>query len=1578
MEFVDNSGHIFSLPSYNKQPIGYEFEETPYIFWFNNNGLNLSVGNYYLQTINLLIELDNFDVSWDDFDNVNIEIKIDHSSVYSLISTETIQNIIKDKIDIKDATIRINNKQLTDTLSNNDLVICKVNTSTNISCVLIPIYVVGYSDNDGSWISNILVHISGNELGEEIWCPISVGGIWQNQLEQLVVNGQNMGVSLPRDILKAVYDSPFRNQNFNETLYNQKLKEYLLNYMNIKGEVGNYRSILNSLEWFGWGKYINISHLLKTDNTVQRQFILDYFNTKTDILESFNTFAQTTLLSLYVPLKKESEDRYGFDYNNGLYGEDTPILDDLLNKMLFVNATPNSEASDDFWYLKPYYRYMFFELGLKLACLKQMYQKYFLPIHMKLKTVSVQDKVYTNDIKLINIASSHITQKNINMISKNDDVIFTGRGLHYFCNQIHYVDENMNEFEAFDDEKDNVYYINDTSLNIPIKFKNNVYHNCVLLLEKKNNTQPQYKSYIQSRVALSKEEISKLIIYDQAGKELSNMVVSTNDSNRENGWSIYNILKSEDLDKNTKYFIRIKYNQDFISLALIGDIDVTDKFSIYYLPSSTLIFESHFSFFTNSDDRFTYRDFVIYPKIMSQPSLDVITNERIYDRTKITNIDYWINQNFTLRILDNNVWYTYDFTTKIHDMHIQLGTLQYKYWNNELNNRTNFSQLSYIANKYKDGEKSLAFNSFMWEPRLVTTNNITFFDDIVKYHKQQNMKYYDGSLIGDVSQYFSITINDVQFNFPISELGKDITISFSGDSLGDFLLDKTSLIYMLSYTLSKEHDDYIILENLNNSIILSFDSQTYSYTYDNNSYSISTFVNKSYNDFINKYISNINIYTGKHLNNIHVFDIYTKKKVLNEASTNLFRLYNNSILKYNGITFSHINNYDNDGNYKHGIIYLSGQYNNRLDNDAYINGKDEDITSTRDDNIDLYNDWQNIDDVIYLNQNSSTQCIYFKCNEDNKIVIDGDAFVVDNKAYSSWPQDIVPLYNKNEAPDIVFDNYDKLVKALSSDCITLYYKQADSLIPLYIRQESGKLWAYESLTDMSTRYKYNPFFTYHIVKYDGSDVNINILNSQDIISGIEDSSNLSYTIVCHFYIQPNDMQVANYQYILTTKDIEELEKKGKLENKFGCKEIKKDMISTVYDIMSYRDTMSDVNIASNYPSIMLTSESNLLFENINMFYPLWRDTLSLTNINNIQFDEIDITDNWFAMDCADWDGDYTLTFETSSSITDKLHYIIYDYDDNLIPIKTQTLSSGKSIKLSPSSNKRVITIAIDRYDNEGNIITFNNEWFVPTITNNNEPTYDVIYEKLSYVPQKSGTTLNIDINGKTYQVDDNASEDVWNLYHTFFKNDCYGDNNYFNFIRQIPSLGDTKLSYDFYLMHDYEYWYGVFISKEQISSVTTSSDLKINNVYRYENYLGSQHNWTESNKGKYSPLKYGDNEQYAFVYNSTCNKFLINRMMFVDSQGVNKFNTDDIIVGVLANNSSLPFILDNSSKWSITPLSIGMKTSAKVNNNQDMFIMSVPTEDTKYASGYYNLTCRYSLDKTSQQQCTKIAKFMIQ
>ena len=60
---------------------------------------------------------------------------------------------------------------------------------------------------------------------EEDWCPITVGALYVKENEILTINGQNLGIDLPKDIFKAVYQCSFVNDEFNESLYNEKIKE---------------------------------------------------------------------------------------------------------------------------------------------------------------------------------------------------------------------------------------------------------------------------------------------------------------------------------------------------------------------------------------------------------------------------------------------------------------------------------------------------------------------------------------------------------------------------------------------------------------------------------------------------------------------------------------------------------------------------------------------------------------------------------------------------------------------------------------------------------------------------------------------------------------------------------------------------------------------------------------------------------------------------------------------------------------------------------------------------------------------------------------------------------------------------------------------------------------------------------------------------------------------------------------------------------------------------------------------------------------------------------------------------------
>lgn len=166
--------------------------------------------------------------------------------------------------------------------------------------------------------------------------------------------------------------------------------------------------------------------------------------------------------------------------------------------------------------------------------------------------------------------------------------------------------------------------------------------------------------------------------------------------------------------------------------------------------------------------------------------------------------------------------------------------------------------------------------------------------------------------------------------------------------------------------------------------------------------------------------------------------------------------------------------------------------------------------------------------------------------------------------------------------------------------------------------------------------------------------------------------------------------------------------------------------------------------------------------------------------------------------------------------------------------------------------------------------------------------------------------------------------------------------------RDELDLGLT-LDYDFYLMHDTEYWYGVYISRETIGNIISETQLKLD-----------KNTTIEIESDRYS--------KYRLEYVKSENKIMFNRLKFVDKNGINHFKDDDLIVMKLENNNRLPVNVFNSSKWEVTPLSFNIPRDIKNQSNNEMCILSLPMNNDKYYKGYYNITVRYSLDRFTQQQ----------
>jgi hypothetical protein len=575
MEFVDYTGHIFSINEYTQYPEGYLYDENPYIFWMNDkHNSSLSINCYYIKPVRLLLEKNtsnNVDVSIE----TNIEIKIEQSNNYKLLSPLTIQNCLSsnesflttdvnidsaldltnilstESSDKKEGLLRIdltetrkivkdkNNKKYVyygddENLSENLL-------TETFEFEMIPFYVVGKVNEAGSWLTNVLIHVNETtyKIGKtepmdikDRYCPITVGGVYFDEFEELEINGKNIGVSLPKDILRSIYSVSFFNEMPDLNKWNQKMKEYLMNHMIFNGEKGNFRSIERALNWFEFGDKLSIYKLIKTDNDFANKYILDNFDLTTDIIAAFRYFRNSTYISLglkSVGYDENESNEYNFE--NDFWGENKPKTIDY-----FKIVKEEEFGENKIKYFKPYYDYSFNELALKLASLQYFYQKYFLPIHIKIFRTSLTHQCFGNDIKLLTTSTTCLSERPIYNQDANIQVVFNNEfdiyqrienDLHlndttnyksnavWLSKQIHFIDDNYNEFVNYHEYGDkyndiNIYFVEDTCFSIPISITSKnleTVFNCVLMLYKDS------KKILETKFSFSqKQTYNSLVI----------------------------------------------------------------------------------------------------------------------------------------------------------------------------------------------------------------------------------------------------------------------------------------------------------------------------------------------------------------------------------------------------------------------------------------------------------------------------------------------------------------------------------------------------------------------------------------------------------------------------------------------------------------------------------------------------------------------------------------------------------------------------------------------------------------------------------------------------------------------------------------------------------------------------------------------------------------------------------------------------------------------------------------------------------------------------------------------------------
>lgn len=272
-------------------------------------------------------------------------------------------------------------------------------------------YVVGHADEPGEFIGEIefLNHINyesesdpdpdsdpiitRNEIRDTEAIPIGklkVGMEVYGENEILRINLQNMGVELSDDIGRSIYETDLYEERPDWVLLNNKWRELLINFMDTIGCKGSYKSLKNCLEWFDYGKLIELRECWKhqtLDGTKLmdrplNKWLSDWYN------KSLSSIAKTT----YMVIRQCS-----VDLSELIDHEVAPSLEQLsqTNSDTLVpvykpyiydpqRITENDLNDDEVKWAKD-------EMRMKMQLLGMFFEKYFMPIHLDLLRASVED-----------------------------------------------------------------------------------------------------------------------------------------------------------------------------------------------------------------------------------------------------------------------------------------------------------------------------------------------------------------------------------------------------------------------------------------------------------------------------------------------------------------------------------------------------------------------------------------------------------------------------------------------------------------------------------------------------------------------------------------------------------------------------------------------------------------------------------------------------------------------------------------------------------------------------------------------------------------------------------------------------------------------------------------------------------------------------------------------------------------------------------------------------------------------------------------------------------------------------------
>jgi hypothetical protein len=247
---------------------------------------------------------------------------------------------------------------------------------------------------DSYFIHSFNIIAQGNYVGEitdDLYIGnehFILGADFYDENESLGINLANFGAEISNEVQRAIYEKNIDEQKVDFILMNRKFKELLNEYINVLGNKGSYKSLVNALKWFEYGELTKIYEFWKrpepNKNYLTIKDLSSIANTRTEELLLSNS--KTTFIGIGLALNKIKtidgeivyEDKYEELPNTlQLLNEPNPVLED--NSLLWSKE----------------------DMSLKMSLLGNFFATYFMPIHLDLLFSTIEKTIYTDTIKLV-------------------------------------------------------------------------------------------------------------------------------------------------------------------------------------------------------------------------------------------------------------------------------------------------------------------------------------------------------------------------------------------------------------------------------------------------------------------------------------------------------------------------------------------------------------------------------------------------------------------------------------------------------------------------------------------------------------------------------------------------------------------------------------------------------------------------------------------------------------------------------------------------------------------------------------------------------------------------------------------------------------------------------------------------------------------------------------------------------------------------------------------------------------------------------------------------------------------------